>query len=91
MTVSGAIFAELKASPLILTLVSLPSSFSVWLASPEARFLKGKFLWANWDVDELKAEAKELEAGTRLNIGLGGWPFEGPEWNFQPVGGTWST
>ncbi|ORY31401.1 hypothetical protein BCR39DRAFT_587498 [Naematelia encephala] len=56
--------------------VSLPASFNLWLASPEARFLKGKFLWCNWDVDELKAQAKEIEAGTKLNIGLVGWPFE---------------
>ena len=56
-------------------LVSLPASFNVWLASPEARFLKGRFLWANWDVDELKAQAKEIEAGMQLNIGLVGWPF----------------
>ncbi|KAI0382482.1 NAD(P)-binding protein [Hypomontagnella monticulosa] len=56
--------------------VSLPASFNVWLASPEARFLKGKFLWCNWDVDELKAQAKELESGTKLNIGLVGWPFD---------------
>ncbi|RFU80813.1 nadp-binding rossmann-fold containing [Trichoderma arundinaceum] len=55
--------------------VSLPASFNVWLASPEARFLKGKFLWCNWDVDELKAQAKEIEEGTKLNIGLVGWPF----------------
>jgi NAD(P)-dependent dehydrogenase (short-subunit alcohol dehydrogenase family) len=57
-------------------IVSLPASFNVWLASPEARFLKGKFLWCNWDVDELKARAKEIEAGTQFNIGLVGWPFE---------------
>ncbi|EXJ89797.1 hypothetical protein A1O3_02864 [Capronia epimyces CBS 606.96] len=56
--------------------VSLPASFNVWLASPEARFLKGRFLWTNWDVDELKAQAKEIEAGTRFKIGLVGWPFE---------------
>ncbi|KAL9114532.1 MAG: hypothetical protein Q9227_001613 [Pyrenula ochraceoflavens] len=58
--------------------VSLPASFNVWLASPEARFLKGKFLWANWDVEELKARAKEIEGSTKLSIGLGGWPFEYP-------------
>jgi hypothetical protein len=63
-----------------LDLVSLPASFNVWLASPEARFLKGKFLWANWDVDELKAQAKEIEAGTQLSIGLVGWPFQGDGW-----------
>lgn len=56
-------------------LVSLPASFYVWLASPESRFLKGKFLWANWDVDELKTRAKEIEAGTELTIGLVGFPF----------------
>ena len=72
---------------LTFDLVSLPASFNVWLTSPEARFLKGKFLWANWDVDELKAQAKELEASTRLNISLGGWPFQdgnwNPQWNFD--------
>lgn len=57
-------------------LVSLPASFNVWLASPEARFLKGKFLWANWDVDELKAQAKRIEATTQFDIALGGWPFQ---------------
>ena len=62
-------------------IVSLPASFNVWLASPEAEFLKNKFLWSNWDVDELKAQARELEASTRLNIGLGGWPFgESVDW-----------
>jgi hypothetical protein len=62
-------------------LVSLPASFNVWLASPEARFLKGKFLWANWDVDELKCKAKEIEAGTQLSIGLVGWPFRSEKWS----------
>ena len=60
--------------------VSLPASFNVWLASPEARFLKGKFLWAYWDVDELKAQAKQLEEGTQLSIGLVGWPFQETGW-----------
>ncbi|RGP71711.1 short-chain dehydrogenase [Fusarium longipes] len=32
---------------------SLPADFTVWLASPEAAFLKGEIVWANWDVDEL--------------------------------------
>jgi hypothetical protein len=59
-----------------LRLVSLPANFNVWLASPEATFLKGKYLWANWDVDELKARAKELESSSLLTIGLAGWPFQ---------------
>ena len=55
--------------------VSLPGGFNVWLASDEARFLKGKFVWANWDVDELKVRRKEIEEGQLLNAGLVGWPF----------------
>ncbi|KAH7066851.1 hypothetical protein BKA63DRAFT_546578 [Paraphoma chrysanthemicola] len=55
---------------------SLPASFMVWLASPEARFLKGKYLWANWDVDELKERKDEIEKSSLLSIGLQGWPFE---------------
>ncbi|KAK5949015.1 hypothetical protein OHC33_009936 [Knufia fluminis] len=65
------------------------ATFNVWLASPEARFLKGKFLWANWDVDELKANAKDLEASTKLNVGLVGWPFQDAAWDFKPKVGNW--
>ncbi|KAF3760308.1 NAD(P)-binding protein [Cryphonectria parasitica EP155] len=51
----------------------LPAHFLVWLSSPEAGFLKGKFLWTNWDVDELKSrEEKLLDAG-QLVTGLIGW------------------
>ncbi|KAL6717689.1 hypothetical protein ACLMJK_005604 [Lecanora helva] len=63
--------------------VSLPAGFAVWLASPEARFLKGKFLWANWDVDELKAQAKMIEESSFLNIGLNGFPFQEAGWKPQ--------
>ncbi|KAJ5117160.1 Glucose/ribitol dehydrogenase [Penicillium atrosanguineum] len=61
--------------------VSLPANFCVWLASPEAQFLKSKFLWANWDVDELKAKAGEIEASSQLSICLGGWPFQDADWS----------
>ncbi|KAL2165924.1 hypothetical protein VTG60DRAFT_3591 [Thermothelomyces hinnuleus] len=60
--------------------VSLPATFMLWLASPEARFLKGKFLWANWDVDELKTRREELESSTLLKLSLGGWPFGHENW-----------
>ncbi|PCD38690.1 hypothetical protein AU210_007156 [Fusarium oxysporum f. sp. radicis-cucumerinum] len=33
----------------------LPGSFAVWAASPEAAFLHGRFVWAAWDVEELKS------------------------------------
>lgn len=33
--------------------LDLPGSFSVWAASKEAHFLHGRYVCANWDVDEL--------------------------------------
>ena len=47
----------------------------MWLASPEAAFLAGRLVWANWDVEELKARAKEIEESQDLlKIGLIGEP-----------------
>jgi hypothetical protein len=69
--------------------VSLPASFIIWLASPEARFLKGKFVWANWDIDELKAQAKMIEEAAYLSVGLVGWPFDDNSWKIETVGGAW--
>ncbi|KAK3297133.1 uncharacterized protein B0H64DRAFT_457037 [Chaetomium fimeti] len=47
---------------------SLPRGFAVWLASPEAAFLKGRFVMSGWDVDELVAlkekYAKDPSFGT---------------------------
>ncbi|KAL7922776.1 NAD(P)-binding protein [Trichoderma austrokoningii] len=51
---------------------SLPGAFAVWCASADSERLRGKFLWANWDVDELKA--KELQGTQQLTMGLLGWP-----------------
>ncbi|KFY17595.1 hypothetical protein V492_00537 [Pseudogymnoascus sp. VKM F-4246] len=55
--------------------VTLPAYFNVWIASPEAEFLKGKFVWANWDVDELKALTKEVKDSMLLRIYLNGVPM----------------
>jgi hypothetical protein len=52
----------------------------VWLASSEARFLRGKYLYVNWDVDELKQRGGELEQGAELSLGLVGWPFDTEGW-----------
>lgn len=48
----------------------LPGGFCVWLASPEARFLKNKFVWSNWDVDELKRRAEEIQNSNLLTMPL---------------------
>jgi hypothetical protein len=46
----------------------------VWAVSSDARFLRGKLVWSNWDVDELKAMKKEIEGTAKFTFGLLGWP-----------------
>ncbi|KAH8650553.1 hypothetical protein BGZ60DRAFT_534211 [Tricladium varicosporioides] len=52
--------------------VELPGHFAVWLLSAEASFLKGKFVWCNWDVEELKAKAEQIKSTSVLTINLDG-------------------
>lgn len=62
--------------------VSLPANFLVWMASPGARFLRGRVVWANWDVEELMQKRQEIEADeTFLTVGVVGW-------DRLPYGGT---
>ncbi|KAK0105210.1 hypothetical protein ONS95_004395 [Cadophora gregata] len=51
----------------------LAGNFVVWATSKEARFLKGKLAWVNWDVEELKDSAKEIESTRVLSLGLEGF------------------
>ncbi len=52
----------------------LMANLAVWLASSESDFLKGRFLWANWDVEELvKAKEKLASAPGLLRLTLEGW------------------
>ncbi|KAF2160784.1 hypothetical protein M409DRAFT_59579 [Zasmidium cellare ATCC 36951] len=51
--------------------ISLPADFLVWIASPEAEFLRDKIVFAAWDVDELKDRKEEI---------LGGAPGTGELW-----------
>jgi NAD(P)-dependent dehydrogenase (short-subunit alcohol dehydrogenase family) len=69
-TKSGA-----KAEALPMDTVQLPAHFVVWLASPEGAFLKGRSVWANWDVEELKSQAGEIQASLKMTSGLNGWPY----------------
>ncbi|RGP67667.1 reductase [Fusarium sporotrichioides] len=52
--------------------VELPAHFVVWLASKEAEFLKGKFVWANWDVQELMAREDEIKNSMLFRLSLNG-------------------
>ena len=47
----------------------------LWLSHPGAAFLRGKLVWANWDVEELKAVASKIREGSQMTVGIEGWPF----------------
>lgn len=73
----GVIESEMfnkSAMPFTLDDMSLPSSFAVWLASPAADWTGGRFLWSNWDVEELVEMKAEIQEKNELVIGLVGWP-----------------
>ena len=50
----------------------LPGSFAVWLTSPAAAFLSGRFVWANWDVEEILARKDEIVQQNLLTMQLTG-------------------
>ncbi|KAI1424338.1 short chain dehydrogenase [Xylaria sp. FL1777] len=55
--------------------VDLPGHFAVWAASPEAKFLHGRFVWASWDVEKLqsgKIRRRIDEDPAYLKIGING-------------------
>ncbi|OAQ74409.1 NADP(+)-dependent dehydrogenase [Purpureocillium lilacinum] len=60
--------------------ISLPSDFLVWVASSEASFLRGKIVYAAWDVNELKELQSDIIApegqpgGGDLFLGFQGFP-----------------
>jgi hypothetical protein len=60
--------------------VSLSSDFLVWAASPEADFLRGKIVYASWDVEELKERktqimgVEEKPGSGELFLGFQGFP-----------------
>ncbi|KAF2865224.1 putative short-chain dehydrogenase [Massariosphaeria phaeospora] len=54
--------------------IDLPAHFLIWLASQQAEFLKGKFVWVNWDVEDLKERAEEIKSSLVLTVGLHGVP-----------------
>ncbi|GAW05383.1 short-chain dehydrogenase reductase [Lentinula edodes] len=41
--------------------MALPADYAVWAASSEASWLHGRFVWAHWDVDELKTNKEFLK------------------------------
>jgi NAD(P)-dependent dehydrogenase (short-subunit alcohol dehydrogenase family) len=49
-----------SAPPDGMTDGKLAGQFLAWAATEEATFLNGRFVWAEWDVEELKAKKDEM-------------------------------
>lgn len=52
--------------------VELAAHYTVWVSSPEAEFLRGKYSSCNWDVDEMKANAELIRRGDLLTTSIVG-------------------
>jgi hypothetical protein len=52
---------------------ALPAAFCVWLTSEKSEFLRGRMIWANWDVEELKAKEAQIVEQDLLRVDLKGW------------------
>ncbi|KAF9876600.1 hypothetical protein CkaCkLH20_06008 [Colletotrichum karsti] len=77
--IGGTVMSE-KFAPAVKDLglvyddIKLSGDFVVWALSDEARFLDGRFVHANWDVEELKALKGDVEKdASKFTIGLQGW------------------
>lgn len=70
-TLAEKIVDDVKKYGLVYDDVVMAGDFTVWALSEEAKFLNGRFVWAAWDVDELKAMKQELESDeTRFTMQL---------------------
>ncbi|KAH7406185.1 hypothetical protein DE146DRAFT_651011 [Phaeosphaeria sp. MPI-PUGE-AT-0046c] len=65
-------FDEIGAEQAPLDDVELPASYMVWACSPEAVFIKGKFVWVHWDVNELKRVLETTEDKQLLTLSING-------------------
>jgi NAD(P)-dependent dehydrogenase (short-subunit alcohol dehydrogenase family) len=62
-----------SAPPDGMTDGKLVGQFFAWLATHEADFLAGRFVWAEWDIEELKGRQKDIEGGDLLMTTIDGF------------------
>lgn len=56
-------------------LAQLFAGFCLWFSRPEAKFLSGRMVWANWDVEELKGKEEGIASKDLLSHVWNGFPF----------------
>lgn len=54
--------------------------FLIWACGPEAKFLHGRTVEANWDINELVAAQESILAGDLLKSSLRGYPLNAETW-----------
>ncbi|KAH7031700.1 uncharacterized protein B0I36DRAFT_241968 [Microdochium trichocladiopsis] len=62
-----------SAPPDGMTNGELAGDFFAWLATDDAAFLNGRFVWAEWDIEELKGRRKDIEDGDLLLTTIDGF------------------
>ncbi|OQV07501.1 hypothetical protein CLAIMM_11926 [Cladophialophora immunda] len=70
--IATAMSAKIGNTAVSVDSVNLPAHFCVWLASPEAEFLKSRLVWANWDVEEMVSRKDEILEKDLLRLELTG-------------------
>ena len=73
LSVDTDMFRKGSMRPPSMDTVELGSHFAVWLCSEEAKFLRGRMVWCNWDVEEMKAKANRIASGSLLTSTVEGW------------------
>jgi hypothetical protein len=56
-----------------LIVATLSAAVSVWLCSPQADFLSGRFLDARWDMEQVVARKQEILQRDWLKLAIAGY------------------
>jgi hypothetical protein len=59
----------------------LAGGYTVWLTTPAADFLKGRYSCARWDIDELISKRGEIEKDNLLVCGITGLNAGVAQWS----------
>ena len=58
--------------PFSLDTAELVGGVGVWLSTGDKKFLSGRYITVNWDVEELVARKEEIVEGDKLKVQLVG-------------------
>lgn len=59
-----------KYHPFLIDTPELPGGFCIYLASSRADYLNGRYVSANWDVDELEAMKEDILTNDKFKMVL---------------------